>query len=60
MARKMVTATLLAVIGISATACLFAEPPNGSHGDGYRDDSRYYHEREYQRPYEPYDRRPSY
>lgn len=60
MVRKMMTAMLLAGIGIGTTGCLFAEPPTGSHGDGYGSDSRYYREPQYQRPYDSDDQRPAY
>jgi hypothetical protein len=55
MIREMATALLFITIGIGATACV-GEPPSGSHAAGYQDDGHYYHEREYQRPYSPYDR----
>jgi hypothetical protein len=58
--RHMATALLLIVIGIGATACVFAGPPSGSHAAGYQDDGRYYHEREYQHPYEREYQRPAY
>jgi hypothetical protein len=58
--KRIATALLLIAIGTGATGCVFAGPPSGSHAAGYQDDGRYYHEGEYQHPYEREYQRPAY
>jgi hypothetical protein len=53
MVKRMVAALLLMAVGIGPTAC-FEEPPDSSHGPGYKpagSDAR--QQQDYQRPYEP-------
>ncbi len=53
MVKRMVTALLFMAVGIGLTAC-FEEPPDSSHGPGYKAaGSDAPQQQDYQRPYEP-------